>query len=52
MAQVLYCIGFTLSFCLSLFFGMNDTSTYTQQACLVFAGFCLGGIAIMILEEL
>lgn len=52
MTSAQYAIGFTLAFCASLFFGINDTSTYIQQAALVFAGFCLGGIALIIVEEL
>lgn len=51
MTSVTYAIGFTLAFCLSLFFGINDTSTYTQQALLLFSGFCLGGIVVLVLEE-
>jgi len=52
MEKVLYTLGFTLGFCFLLFFGINDTSTYTQQACLFVSGFCLGGIALCILDEL
>lgn len=52
MTSVHYAIGFTLAFCLSLFYGINDTSTYTQQALLMFSGFCAGGVAVILLEEL
>ena len=52
MTSVHYAIGFTLGFCVSLFFGMNDTSTYAQQSALIFAGFCLGGVAVVLVEEL
>ena len=52
MTSVHYAIGFTLAFCASLFYGINDVSTYTQQSALIFAGFCLGGIAVIIMEEL
>ena len=52
MNSVNFGIGFTLMFCASLFFGVNDTSTYAQQGALVFAGFCLGGVVILMLEEL
>ena len=52
MTSVQYAIGFTLAFCSSLFYGINDVSTYTQQSALIFAGFCLGGIAVIIMEEL
>jgi hypothetical protein len=52
MTSVHYAIGFTLSFCASLAFGINDTSTYIQQSALIFSGFCLGGIVIMLIEDL
>lgn len=51
MTSVHYAIGFTLALCFSLFVGINDTSTYTQQSALIFAGFCLGGVVVLILEE-
>jgi len=47
-----YAIGFTLSFCASLFFGINDDAAYAQQAALIFAGFSLGGIVVMLIEDL
>lgn len=52
MTSVHYAIGFTLAFCLSLFYGINDMSTYAQQSALIFAGFSLGGIVVMLIEEL
>jgi hypothetical protein len=52
MNSVHYAIGFTLALCVSLFYGVNDTSTYTQQAALIFGGFMLGGIVILLIEDL
>jgi hypothetical protein len=52
MTSVHYAIGFTLAFCASLFYGINDVSTYAQQSALIFAGFCLGGVVVILLEEL
>lgn len=52
MTSVHYAIGFTLAFCASLFYGINDVSTYAQQSALIFAGFCLGGVVVVVLEEL
>jgi hypothetical protein len=52
MNSVNFAIGFTLMFCASLFFGINDTSLFTQQVALVFSGFCLAGVVILILEEM
>jgi hypothetical protein len=52
MNSIHYAIGFTLAFCASLFYGINDVATYTQQAALIFAGFMLGGIVVVLLEDL
>ena len=52
MQSILYAIGFTLAFCLSLFFGWSDTSIPLDNLLLMFSGFCLGGMALCILENL
>ena len=52
MTEARYAIGFTLLFCLSLFLGWDMEAVAYKQALLVFAGFCLGGVALIILEEL
>ena len=52
MTSVHYAIGFTLAFCASLFYGINDVSTYAQQLALIVAGFCLGGVVVVVVEEL
>jgi hypothetical protein len=52
MNSVNFAVGFTLLFCLSLFMGWDIDAVAYKQALLVFAGFCLGGVALIILEEL
>ena len=51
MQSILYAIGFTLAFCLSLFFGYSEDAPYYQQAFMFFAGFCSGGIALLVIEN-
>lgn len=52
MTSILYAIGFTLSFCLSLFFGYSPDTPLLQQALMVFAGFCMGGMALCVIDEM
>lgn len=52
MTAILYAIGFTLSFCLSLFFGFSDDAPIFKQALMVFAGFCMGGMALCVIDEM
>ena len=52
LTSILYAIGFTLGFCLCLFFGYNPDTPYYQQALMLFSGFCLGGIAVVVIEAL
>lgn len=52
MTEARYAIGFTALFFLSLFMGWDIDAVAFKQALLVFAGFCLGGIALIIVEEL
>ena len=52
MTSILYAIGFTLSFCLSLFFGFSDDTPILKQALMVFAGFCMGGMALCVIDEM
>jgi hypothetical protein len=52
MNSVNFAVGFTLLFCLSLFMGWDIDAVAYKQALLVFAGFCLGGIALIVMEEL
>ena len=51
MPSILYPIGFTLMFCLSLFLGWSDTSIPLNNLFLMFSGFCLGGILVCIFES-
>ena len=50
MPSVLFAIGFTLLFCVCQFLGYNSDTPYYQQALLIFSGFCLGGMALCIIE--
>jgi hypothetical protein len=52
MTEARYAIGFTTLFFLSLFIGWNMEAPVFQQIFLVFAGFNLGGTALIIVEEL
>ena len=52
MNSVNFAIGFTLLFCLSLFMGWDMDAVAFKQALLVFSGFCLGGVVILVLEEM
>ena len=52
MNPIIYAIGFTLGFCLSLFVGWDTEGNLFRQAFLVFAGFCLGGMAVIVIEAL
>ena len=52
MNSVNFAVGFTLMFCLSLFVGWDIDAVAYKQALLVFAGFCLGGVALIVMEEL
>jgi len=52
LTSILYAIGFTLGFCLCLFFGYSLDTPYYQQALMLFSGFCLGGMAVMVIEAL
>ena len=52
LTSILYAIGFTLGFCLCLFAGWDADGNAFRQAFLVFAGFCFGGMAVMVIEAL
>lgn len=52
MKPVLYSIGFTLAMCASLAIGYSPDMPYYQQASLLFAGFCLGGVVLCAIENL
>lgn len=52
VTSILFAIGFTLAFCLSLFFGWDADVPALRQAVLVFSGFCLGGMALCIIDEM
>ena len=52
MTEVRYAIGFTFLFCLCLFMGWDIDAVAFKQALLVFSGFCFGGVALCIVEEL
>jgi len=52
LTSILYAIGFTLGFCLCLFAGWDADGNAFRQAFLVFAGFCFGGMAVMVIENL
>jgi hypothetical protein len=52
MNSVLYTVLFTALACVCIFIGINPDSAYYQQAFLIFGGFCLGGMAICIIESL
>ena len=52
LTSILYAIGFTLGFCLCLFFGYSPDTPYYQQALMLFSGFCLGGMAVIVIEAL
>jgi hypothetical protein len=52
LTSILYAIGFTLGFCLCLFAGWDADGNAFRQAFLVFAGFCFGGIAVCVIENL
>jgi hypothetical protein len=51
MQSILYAIGFTVACLLSLFFGYNHDTPYYQQALMLFSGFCLGGVALCVIES-
>ena len=52
VTSILFAIGFTLAFCLSLFFGWDADVPALRQAVLVFSGFCLGGMALCVIDEM
>jgi hypothetical protein len=52
MTAILYTLSFTTAFFLSLFFGWSDDTTLTKQLSMMFSGFCLGGIAIIVIETM
>jgi len=52
VTSILFAIGFTLAFCLSLFIGYNPDAPLLQQALMVFSGFCLGGMALCVIDEM
>ncbi len=52
MNSVNFAVGFTLMFAISLFMGWDIDAVAFKQALLVFSGFCLGGVVILVLEEL
>jgi hypothetical protein len=51
MESILYAIGFTLGLCLSVFFGYSADTPLFQQGLMFFGGFCLGGIALLVIEN-
>lgn len=51
MKAVLYTAGFTLATCLSIGFGYSPDVPYYQQALMLFGGFCLGGVAVCVIES-
>jgi hypothetical protein len=52
MNPIIYAIGFTLAMCASLFVGYSPDTPYYQQALMLFSGFCLGGMAVIVIEAL
>ena len=52
MNPIFYAIGFTLAMCASLFVGYSPDTPYYQQALMLFAGFCMGGVAVCVIENL
>lgn len=52
MNETRFAIGFTALFFLSLFVGWDMDANIFKQIFLVFAGFNLGGVALIIVEEL
>jgi hypothetical protein len=52
MTAILYTLGFATAFFLSLFFGLSDDTTLAKQLSMMFSGFCLGGIAIIVIETM
>ena len=52
LTSILYAIGFTFGLCLCLFIGWDADANAFRQAFLVFAGFCFGGVAVIVIEAL
>jgi hypothetical protein len=52
MTAILYTLGFATAFFVSLFFGWSDDTTALKQLTMMFSGFCLGGIAIIVIESM
>jgi hypothetical protein len=52
LTSILYAIGFTLGLCLSLFAGWDTDANAFRQVFLVFSGFCLAGVAVIVIEAL
>ena len=52
LTAILYTIGFTLGLCISLFVGWDADANAFRQAFLVFSGFCLAGVAVIVIEAL
>ena len=52
LTSILYANGFTFGMCLCLFIGWDADANAFRQAFLVFAGFCFGGVAVIVIEAL
>jgi len=52
MSTILYPIGFTAGFFICAFLGWSDFEPPYKQLLMMFSGFCLGGIAVLVIEEI
>lgn len=52
MPKVIYPIGFTLGHCICGYLGWSSDSIPINNLLLMFSGFCAGGIAVCIFEDI
>jgi len=50
MSPYLYTIGFTAGWILCAFFGWSDDSSVLRNLSMMFSGFCLGGLVVLLIE--
>lgn len=51
MKPIFYVIGFTAGWILCAFFGWSDDSSVLRNLSMMFSGFCLGGLAVCVIES-
>ena len=52
MSTIFYPIGFTAGFLICAYLGWSDFEPPYKQLLMMFSGFCVGGLAVLVIEEI